>query len=116
MKIIKDKIIRYQKKDTEKFPRLFRTISIRDAIKMLRAREGKENQIKNKNMKVVLIYDDGEEYEPCILVREFDSESEMIDFINKENKGNSIISAYEFYKKIKIIPVEKVTKWEISSK
>ena len=48
MKTIKDKVIRYDKKDTEKFPRLFRTISIRDAINMLRAREGKENKKPNK--------------------------------------------------------------------
>ena len=67
-------------------------------------------------MKAVLIYDDGEKYEPCILIREFNSENEMIDFINEKKIGDSIMAAYEFYEKIKIIPVEKVTKWEISSK
>jgi len=67
-------------------------------------------------MKTVIIYDDGEEYDECIIIREFNSENEMIDFINEKGIGDSIMAAYEFYEKIKITPVEKVTKWEISPK
>lgn len=64
-------------------------------------------------MKAVLIYDNGEEYEHDFQIKEFESEEKMIKFINEENIGDGVISAYEFYKEIEIEPFEKVVNYRI---
>lgn len=63
-------------------------------------------------MKAVLFYDAGVEYAPDVTVKEFQNKEEMLDFINKNNIGQSVISAYEFYKEIEIEPYEKVLNYK----
>ena len=64
-------------------------------------------------MKAVLFYDAGEEYESEIRVEEFESKEQMIYFVNKENLGNSIIAAYEYFRKIEIEPYEKIVSYKL---
>jgi len=67
-------------------------------------------------MKTILIYDDSEyEYESNVVVKEFNSQEQMVNFINTEKIGKSIIASYEVYKEIKFKPVEKITMWDIDS-
>jgi len=62
---------------------------------------------------VVLIYDYGDQYEPDVLIKEFKSEDDMIEFINQNDIGKSVMAAYEAYRKIEIEPFEKIIKYRI---
>jgi len=64
-------------------------------------------------MKAVLFYDAGEEYESEIRVEEFESKEQMIYFVNEERIGNSIIAAYEYFRKIEIEPYEKIVSYKL---
>lgn len=64
-------------------------------------------------MKALLIYDVGEQYEPNYQRKEFESKEEMVEYINKNNIGEGIIAAYEFYKEIIIEPFQKVVNYKI---
>lgn len=64
-------------------------------------------------MKSVLFYDAGEQYAPDITVKEFENKEKMLDFINENDIGQSIIAAYEFYKEIDIEPFEKIISYKI---
>jgi hypothetical protein len=67
-------------------------------------------------MKTILIYDDSEyEYESNVVVKEFNSKEQMVEFVNTEKIGKSIIACYEVFKEIKFKPVEKITLWDIDS-
>ena len=63
-------------------------------------------------MKTILIYDNGEEYEPNILVTEFESSKKMIEFINKQTPFE-ILGAYEVLKELQIESYEKVLTYRI---
>ena len=65
-------------------------------------------------MKCVLIYDEGE-FESYFVCKEFNSEDELIRFVNKEKIGKAIVSAYRFYDKVEIEPYKKVTEYRIKS-
>ena len=62
---------------------------------------------------VVLIYDDGEQYESNVLVKEFKSENDMIEFINQNDLGKGVMAAYNACSKIEIEPFEKIVKYRI---
>ena len=64
-------------------------------------------------MKAVLFYDAGQEYESNIKVEEFESKEQMIDFVNNARIGNSIIAAYEYFRKIEIEPYEKIVSYKL---
>lgn len=64
-------------------------------------------------MDIVLIYDCGDEFKTSLDFKEFDSETELINFINKNNIGHKIIDCYKFNKKIKFEAVEKVIHYKI---
>ena len=62
-------------------------------------------------MKVVLIYDRGDQWTADIVVKQFKDKTEMIKFVNHEKIGDSIYKCYEVLKEINIIPFEKVTEY-----
>jgi len=68
---------------------------------------------KLRNMKALLIYDNGEQYEPDFKIEEFDSKEKMIEFINEKNVGEGVIAAYEFYKEVEIEPFERVVNYKL---
>ena len=63
-------------------------------------------------MKSLLIYLDGDEYEYDHIIKEFESEGALIDFINKENIS-TVVAAYTFYKELEIEPFDKVVSYRI---
>ena len=64
-------------------------------------------------MKVVLIYDSGDEWNERIEIKEFDNEGIMIKFINENKIGDSVKACYNFIKEIKVEPFEKVVEYRI---
>ena len=64
-------------------------------------------------MEIVLIYDQGERYDPDIVIKKFDTENSLVDFINDNGIGDNIEACYEINKEISIISYEKVTKYGI---
>jgi len=65
-------------------------------------------------MKTVLIYNDGDEFDNSVDVKEFDSTEKMIAFVNEFKLGDKILASYEVLKEIKLKPVSVVTEWEVA--
>ncbi len=64
-------------------------------------------------MKIVLVYDSGDEYHEVREIKEFENKADLIAFVNSEGIGGSIEACYEVYGEIKIEPFEKVTEYRI---
>lgn len=64
-------------------------------------------------MKVVLIYDAGDQWTSDLRIEEFEDEKEMICFVNKEKVGDCIQGCYKVHKEIVIEPFEKVLEYKI---
>ena len=64
-------------------------------------------------MKVILIYDIGDKYNADIRFEEFEDKHKMIEFVNKEDLGNEVISCYEIGNKIEIEPYDKVLEYRL---
>lgn len=64
-------------------------------------------------MKVLLIYDIGDKYNADIRFDEFEDKQKMIELVNKEDIGDSIIGCYEIGNKIEIEPYDKVLEYRL---
>ncbi len=67
-------------------------------------------------MGTVLFYNDSDGFDPDNKHLEFDTEEEMLKFVNDNKIGDKIIAAYHIIKEIKFKPVEQVVTWEIDYK
>jgi len=64
-------------------------------------------------MKVMLIYDCGDQFYKDIKTECFDSESLMLQFVNKEIQNIKVIKCFYIGREIKLEAFEKVTEYRI---
>ena len=64
-------------------------------------------------MKFILIADYGDKYFKDIRTNYFDTESKLLEFVNKEVACMKIICCYEIAREVIIEPFEKVTQYRI---
>jgi len=64
-------------------------------------------------MKVMLIYDCGDKFYKDVRTEYFDSESLMLEFVNKEIQNIKVIKCFNIGREIIIEPFEKVVQYRI---
>ncbi len=64
-------------------------------------------------MKVMLIYDYSDEFINDVRTEYFDSESLMLEFVNKEIQNIKVIKCFNIGREIIIEPFEKVVQYRI---